>query len=71
VRAREDCDPDEFALRRKGIEHKGQSLNRLDRHAAGRSAEASEPIGGECQALGLPSWAWKSQGFASSARQAA
>jgi hypothetical protein len=56
VRAREDCDSDEFAFRRKGIEDKGQSLNRHDRHVAGRSAAASEPIGGECQALGLPSW---------------
>jgi hypothetical protein len=43
------------AFRRKGIEDKGQSLNRRGRHAAGRAAEASEPIGGECQALGLPS----------------
>jgi hypothetical protein len=29
------------AFRRKGIEDKGLSLNRLDQHTAGRTAEAS------------------------------
>jgi hypothetical protein len=58
----EGCEPDEFAFRRKGIEDKEQSLDRLDRHTAGRTAEASEPIGGECQALRLPSLGMKIRG---------